>query len=183
MKDEKKKKKASERLGDSGDDVYSDVSASDLESDSEDFDEEEEEEDKDEAAYIDENRHLRRRRGGGEAGAAMVQANSMAATKKMQGLDKGMRQLIGETGAQHKELDLGIAMMQHLLVAADRFDLGRLRAICETKLCETIDLESVIGTLVLAERNHAPNLKQACLQYVASNLSILLEQKGTRKCQ
>ena len=89
MKDEKKKK-ASERLGDSGDDVYSDVSASDLESDSEDFDDEEEEEDKDEAAYIDEDRHLRRRRGGGEAGAAMVQANSMAATKKMQGLDKGI---------------------------------------------------------------------------------------------
>ena len=66
-------------------------------------------------------------------------------------------------------------------MAADRFDLGRLRAICETKLCETIDLESVIGTLVLAERNHAPNLKQACLQYVASNLSDIIGTEGYKE--
>ena len=48
--------------------------------------------------------------------------------RRIQVFDKGIRQLIGENGAQHKELDLGIAMTQHLLVAADRFDLGRLRS-------------------------------------------------------
>ncbi len=105
---------------------------------------------------------MRRRRDVGS-----VQANSEAAAgaKRIQVFDKGIRQLIGENGAQHKELDLGIAMTQHLLVAADRFDLGRLRAICETRLCDTIDLESVIGTLVLAD-------PKPCAEFEASVFAI-----------
>ena len=31
-------------------------------------------------------------------------------------------------------------MAQHLLVAADRFQLARLRRICERRLCETVEV-------------------------------------------
>ena len=33
-------------------------------------------------------------------------------------------------------------MTQHLLVAADRYDLTRLRAICESRLCDMVDVET-----------------------------------------
>jgi hypothetical protein len=34
-------------------------------------------------------------------------------------------------------------MAQHLLAAADRFQLIRLRCICEQRLCETVEVRSV----------------------------------------
>ncbi len=36
--------------------------------------------------------------------------------------------------------NLDCAMAQHLLVAADRFQLPRLRRICERRLCETVEV-------------------------------------------
>ncbi len=35
---------------------------------------------------------------------------------------------------------MDVAMAQHLLVAADRFQLSRLRRICERRLCETVEV-------------------------------------------
>lgn len=40
--------------------------------------------------------------------------------------------------------NLDVAMAQHLLVAADRFQLSRLRQICERRLCETVEVSSLI---------------------------------------
>ncbi len=37
---------------------------------------------------------------------------------------------------------LEVALAQHLLVAADRFQLPRLRRICERRLCETVEVRS-----------------------------------------
>lgn len=37
-------------------------------------------------------------------------------------------------------INLDCAMAQHLLVAADRFQLHRLRRICERRLCETVEV-------------------------------------------
>lgn len=36
--------------------------------------------------------------------------------------------------------NLDCAMAQHLLVAADRYALSRLRRICERRLCETVEV-------------------------------------------
>jgi hypothetical protein len=36
--------------------------------------------------------------------------------------------------------NLECAMAQHLLVAADRYALSRLRRICERRLCETVEV-------------------------------------------
>ena len=43
------------------------------------------------------------------------------------------------------EMDKGdtVAMAQHLLVAADRYDLERLKLMCEHKLCECISTSKV----------------------------------------
>lgn len=38
--------------------------------------------------------------------------------------------------------NLDVAMAQHLLVAADRFELQRLRRICERRLCETVEVST-----------------------------------------
>lgn len=71
-------------------------------------------------------------------------------------------------------------MAQHLLVAADQFELGRLRAICEQRLCETVDEASVATTLTLAEQNHAGELKRVCLEYISSSdkLSEIMASEG-----
>ena len=74
--------------------------------------------------------------------------------------------------------ELDVAMTQHLLVAADRFDLTRLRAMCEAKLCDTVEVETAATTLALAEQNHALALKQACLQFVASHLGEVMLTEG-----
>ena len=62
-------------------------------------------------------------------------------------------------------------MAQHLLAAADRYGLERLRLICESKLCETVDADTVATTLALAEQHNATRLKQVCLSFAAMNLA------------
>ncbi|KAI3847274.1 hypothetical protein MKX03_023949 [Papaver bracteatum] len=58
-------------------------------------------------------------------------------------------------------------IMQHLLAAADRFDLSRLRVMCEAKLCLEISANTVATTLALAEQHQCLQLKTACLNFVA----------------
>ncbi|CAN6240968.1 unnamed protein product [Urochloa humidicola] len=60
------------------------------------------------------------------------------------------------------------AAMQHLLVAADRYGLDRLRLMCEAKLCQGIDVETVATTLALADQHRCTQLKDACLSFIAS---------------
>uniref|UniRef100_A0ACD5UUU5 Uncharacterized protein n=1 Tax=Avena sativa TaxID=4498 RepID=A0ACD5UUU5_AVESA len=59
------------------------------------------------------------------------------------------------------------AKLQHLLVAADRYGLEKLRVLCESKLCESIDVETIATTLVLAEQHHCKDLKEACVEFMA----------------
>lgn len=74
--------------------------------------------------------------------------------------------------------NLEVTMAQHLLAAADRFELPRLRAICEKHLCETVDIANAATTLTLAEENHATELKRHCLEFVAQNLSSVMSTSG-----
>ncbi|CAL5070110.1 unnamed protein product [Urochloa decumbens] len=64
--------------------------------------------------------------------------------------------------------DKTVAMQQHLLVAADRYGLERLRLMCEVKLCRDIDVQTVAATLALADQHRCMRLKDACLAFVAS---------------
>lgn len=58
-------------------------------------------------------------------------------------------------------------VVQHLLAAADRFGLDRLKQICEAKLCEEVTADTVATTLALAEQHHCAQLKSACLKFTA----------------
>lgn len=62
---------------------------------------------------------------------------------------------------------------QHLLAAADRYALERLRLLCEVKLCEDVAINTVATTLALAEQHHCQHLKSVCLKFAAlpENLS------------
>lgn len=69
-------------------------------------------------------------------------------------------------------------MAQHLLAAADQYALDRLRIMCEAKLCESVDAETVATTLALAEQHNAEKLKAVCLQYAAQNLATVIQSEG-----
>ncbi|PVH31853.1 hypothetical protein PAHAL_9G247700 [Panicum hallii] len=60
------------------------------------------------------------------------------------------------------------AMAQHLLVAADRYNLERLKLICEDRLCSHIDTASAATILALAEQHHCGGLKKACFRFLSS---------------
>ncbi|TVU31145.1 hypothetical protein EJB05_22817, partial [Eragrostis curvula] len=64
------------------------------------------------------------------------------------------------------------AMAQHLLVAADRYNMERLKLICEDKLCKHINTGTVGTILALAEQHNCAGLKKACLHFLGSS-SIL----------
>ncbi|CAL4916799.1 unnamed protein product [Urochloa decumbens] len=59
-------------------------------------------------------------------------------------------------------------MCQHLLVAADKYNLKRLKLICEDKLCKYIDVGTVATILALAEHHHCNGLKKACFDFLSS---------------
>jgi len=69
---------------------------------------------------------------------------------------------------------------QHLLVAADRYDLERLKLICEDKLCMCIDTSTVATTLALAERHGCQGLKKACFELLKSpsHLKTVMATEG-----
>ncbi|KAI3865481.1 hypothetical protein MKW92_053035 [Papaver armeniacum] len=58
-------------------------------------------------------------------------------------------------------------IMQHLLIAADRFGLARLKLMCEAKLCQEITANNVATTLVLADKHQFLQLKTICLNFAA----------------
>ncbi|RLN40172.1 hypothetical protein C2845_PM01G42450 [Panicum miliaceum] len=59
-------------------------------------------------------------------------------------------------------------MAQHLLVAADRYGMERLKFICEDALCRHIDVSTVATTMALAEQHHCQGIKEACFQFLRS---------------
>ncbi|XP_077232059.1 BTB/POZ and MATH domain-containing protein 2-like [Tasmannia lanceolata] len=71
-------------------------------------------------------------------------------------------------------------MAQHLLAAADRYGLERLRLLCEDELCKEIAINTVATTLALAEQHHCFELKALCLKFVAlpENLRAVMQTDG-----
>uniref|UniRef100_A0A0E0MHC1 BTB domain-containing protein n=1 Tax=Oryza punctata TaxID=4537 RepID=A0A0E0MHC1_ORYPU len=81
-----------------------------------------------------------------------------------------------------------VAMAQHLLVAADRYGLERLKLISEDTLCSHVDASTAVTALTLAEQHHCEGLKEACFKFMADsgNLKVVMESDGylhlTRSC-
>ncbi|KAF7087420.1 hypothetical protein CFC21_090610 [Triticum aestivum] len=64
------------------------------------------------------------------------------------------------------EDEMRLQWLQDLLVAADRYDVQRLKFICEKQLSEHISVASVMSTLALAEQHHCQGLKEACFKFI-----------------
>lgn len=74
-----------------------------------------------------------------------------------------------------------LVMAGHLLVAADRYNVERLKLICEHKLCSHIDADMVATSLALAYQHNCNGLKEACLQFLTtspSNLEAMMASDG-----
>jgi speckle-type POZ protein len=65
------------------------------------------------------------------------------------------------------------AMSQCLLVAADHYGMPRLKLMCESRLCDLINLNSVGDILDLAEKHQCPALKEACFDFIGSTATLL----------
>ncbi|WVZ83220.1 hypothetical protein U9M48_030389 [Paspalum notatum var. saurae] len=63
-------------------------------------------------------------------------------------------------------------MCQHLLVAADRYNLERLKLICEYRLCKCIKASTLATILALAEQHHCHGLKKACFSFLSSPVNL-----------
>jgi speckle-type POZ protein len=57
-------------------------------------------------------------------------------------------------------------MCQHLLVAADRYGMERLKLVCEDRLCRHVTVGSAATILALAEQHRCHGLKDACFRFL-----------------
>ncbi|KAK4478001.1 hypothetical protein RD792_017266 [Penstemon davidsonii] len=71
-------------------------------------------------------------------------------------------------------------MTQHLLAAADRYGIKRLQSLCEARLCENIDVDTVASSLALAEQHGCIQLKSTCLEFIGlpENLEVVMQTDG-----
>ncbi|TYI92068.1 hypothetical protein E1A91_D02G041100v1 [Gossypium mustelinum] len=86
-----------------------------------------------------------------------------------------MEELMGSTSKWASTL-----VAQHLLAAADRYALERMRLLCEAKLCEGVTINTVATTLALAGQHNCLHLKGVCLKFIAlpENLKAVMQTDG-----
>ncbi|XP_066352870.1 BTB/POZ and MATH domain-containing protein 1-like isoform X2 [Miscanthus floridulus] len=65
--------------------------------------------------------------------------------------------------------DVNCEMIRHLLVAADRYALDRLKLICQSILAENLNVITVATTLALAYQHNCNMLQDVCLEYITSS--------------
>ncbi|TVU08489.1 hypothetical protein EJB05_41894, partial [Eragrostis curvula] len=68
-----------------------------------------------------------------------------------------------------EEPEAAATMAQHLLAAADRYGLDRLKLICEGKLTFGINVDTAATTLALAEQHNCSLLKAKCVAFITAS--------------
>ncbi|XP_066378724.1 BTB/POZ and MATH domain-containing protein 2-like [Miscanthus floridulus] len=78
------------------------------------------------------------------------------------------------------EADDHSEMIRHLLVAADRYAIERLKLICQSFLCENLNVQTVATTLALADQHNCDVLKEACIEFITCSnvMDDLLSTQG-----
>jgi speckle-type POZ protein len=66
----------------------------------------------------------------------------------------------------------GEEMFRDLLVAADRYEVKRLKLMCEDNLCKSLSTDSVAAAVAFAEEHNLCNLKDACIEFIAFSEKI-----------
>ncbi|CAL5007388.1 unnamed protein product [Urochloa decumbens] len=64
-------------------------------------------------------------------------------------------------------------MAKHLLVAADRYALERMKLMCESILCNGLKVENVAETLALADQHNSTELRDACIGFINDSSKIM----------
>ncbi|KAL6659264.1 hypothetical protein ACP70R_003304 [Stipagrostis hirtigluma subsp. patula] len=77
-------------------------------------------------------------------------------------------------GDEHRE------MIRHLLVAADRYAMDRLKLMCQNILGKSLDVETVATTLALADQHNCDKLKDVCVEFMTAldDLDAVMATKG-----
>eukprot|EP01043_Picozoa_sp_COSAG02_P005199 COSAG02_NODE_140_length_34374_cov_913.416443_2_plen_487_part_00 len=65
-----------------------------------------------------------------------------------------------------------------LLASADQYGVPRLVALCERELILGIDEANAAARLVLADKHHAMQLKEACLDFIARHSETVMQSEG-----
>lgn len=69
-------------------------------------------------------------------------------------------------------------MADELLAAADKYQLERLKVMCEQSLCLSLTNESACETLILADLHSAEHLKQQAIEYINLHANEVMETDG-----
>ncbi|KAL6622787.1 hypothetical protein ACP70R_032666 [Stipagrostis hirtigluma subsp. patula] len=87
-----------------------------------------------------------------------------------------------DTVPELDDKDAATVMAEHLLAAADRYALDRLKVLCERRLAFGIDVGTAAATLALAEQYGCSQLKAKCVEFIAGGspktLEAMLATKG-----
>jgi speckle-type POZ protein len=70
--------------------------------------------------------------------------------------------------------------VKHLLVAADRYAMERMKVMCESILCKGLKVETVAETLALADQHNCIKLRDACIGFINSSerMDAVVESSG-----
>uniref|UniRef100_I1QGM6 BTB domain-containing protein n=1 Tax=Oryza glaberrima TaxID=4538 RepID=I1QGM6_ORYGL len=73
-----------------------------------------------------------------------------------------------------------VEFIRHLLVAADRYAMDRLKLMCQSILGKYVDVKNVATTLALADQHNCDKLKDVCIQYISSldEVDAMFRTKG-----
>ncbi|VAI03809.1 unnamed protein product [Triticum turgidum subsp. durum] len=73
-----------------------------------------------------------------------------------------------------------VEMIRHLLVAADRYAMDRLKLICQNILGKNLAMETLATTLALADHHNCDRLKEVCIEFIASKdeMDALMATQG-----
>lgn len=66
-------------------------------------------------------------------------------------------------------------MANSLLAAADKYDLERLKVMCEEALCSNLTIENAASILILADLHNAEQLKAQTIDYINTHASEVTE--------
>ena len=66
------------------------------------------------------------------------------------------------------DIEMRMKMLARILVAADRYALGRLKLLCAKRLWDNMTAGMVATTLSLADMHNCPELKKKCLDYIVT---------------
>lgn len=72
---------------------------------------------------------------------------------------------------------------QELLVISEKYDLSKLKELCEKQLISNLTFANVCQFLVLADTHSATSLKHACINFLLKNCKQIMESKQWKTLQ